>query len=68
MSDAQRDVSLAQVMESVDESRRAVLKRLLAGSAIVAVPLITALVGSDKAEAQVVKGKFKGAGKGKGKP
>jgi hypothetical protein len=49
-------------MESVDETRRTVLKRLLAGSAIVAVPLITTLVCSDKAEAQGKKG-----GKGKGK-
>jgi hypothetical protein len=62
MSDAQQDGSLQQVMESVDESRRAVLKRLLAGSVMVAVPLITALVGADKAE-----GKQIGKGKGKGK-
>ena len=54
MSDEQRNVSLDQIMKSVDESRRDVLKRLLLGSTIVAVPLITTLVCSNKAEAKKV--------------
>jgi hypothetical protein len=51
-------------MASVDESRRAVLKRLLVGSAIFAVPLITAIVKSNDAQAQG-KGIGKKGGKGK---
>jgi hypothetical protein len=62
MSNIPREVNLDQVMASVDESRRAMLKRLLVGSAIFAVPLITTIVKSNDAQAQ---GKMGGKGKGK---
>ncbi len=68
MSDTPREVSLDQVMTSVDESRRTALKRLLAGSATFAVPLITAIVKSNDAQAAAGgKGIGKGGGKGIGK-
>ena len=68
MSRKDQDKSLEHMTESLDEGRRAMLKRLLAGGAILAVPVVTSLVAPTEAYADNCgkKGK-KGKGKGKGK-